>query len=301
MIGAELGKALRKKRIWMLVLVFALLGPLFQLIGGLVAVNLAGGTVVDQGGLVGRAVDQVASPFAMARNMLVLASNLLLVIAAVIGVFLVGEERTFKMWKTILVAQPDRLRVLVAKFASGMVIMAALVFGSLAGSVLIGGLAVLLGIASGFGGDWGQMLSVYALQWLVSAAPLMLGFLVSWVFASPAVAVIGIVILPGMVEGIVSLSIAALNLQRVSPLNAPFQALRVQELVREVPRFFFTPNVNLGNRFLGEAVNGSGVQIPVLPSLDWSQMGWSVAVCGVYFALFLGLMVWSFTSRDVHE
>jgi ABC-type transport system involved in multi-copper enzyme maturation permease subunit len=35
--------------------------------------------------------------------------------------------------------------------------------------------------------------------------------------------------------------------------------------------------------------------------MDWNDIGWSIAVCGVYFALFTGLMVWSFGTRDIHE
>jgi hypothetical protein len=39
----------------------------------------------------------------------------------------------------------------------------------------------------------------------------------------------------------------------------------------------------------------------LLPTMNWNDIGWSIAVCGMYFALFTGLMVWSFGTRDVHE
>jgi ABC-type transport system involved in multi-copper enzyme maturation permease subunit len=303
MIAAELFKASRKKRFWVLVAVFLVIAPLLQLISAAFVSSRVAGTVFDQGNTVTQAINQVASPYNMARNSLGGVLQLMLLpLVAVIAIFLIGEERTFKMWKTILVANPDRVRVIAAKFIAGMLLIAVVMLSGLLGSLVFGTVATAFGLSSGFAGEWGALISLNVLQWLVLAAPLALGFLISWWFASPAMAVIGIVVLPGLLETIVRAAIVAQTGQ-LSPLNAPFEAARVREALENVPRFFLTPNINVGSRLLGQdASNLLGGSVPnVLPTLDWSQIGWSVSVAGVYFLLFAGLAIWSFTSRDVHE
>ncbi len=303
MIRAELFKASRKKRFWVLVAVFLVIAPLLQLISATFVSSRVAGTAFDQGDTIAQAINQVASPYNMARNSLGGVLQLMLLpLVAVIAIFLVGEERTFKMWKTILVANPDRVRVIAAKFMAGMLLIAAVMLSGLLGSLVFGTIATVLGLSSGFAGEWGALISLNALQWLVLAAPLAMGFLISWWFASPAMAVIGIVVLPGLLETIVRAAIVAQTGQ-LSPLNAPLEAARLREALENVPRFFLTPNINVGSRLLGQDTsNLLGGSVPnVLPTLDWSQIGWSVGVAGVYFLLFAGLAIWSFTSRDVHE
>jgi ABC-type transport system involved in multi-copper enzyme maturation permease subunit len=303
MIAAEIFKASRKKRFWVLLAFFILVAPAFQLISAaFVSRSVAGGGLAD-GNTINTAINQISSPYNMARNSLGgLFQLMLLPVVAVMAIFLVSEERTFKMWKTILVANPDRIRVITAKFISGMLILAAVIFGGLLGSLVFGTLSTLVGLSSGFDGDWGAMVAMHFLQWLVLAAPLALGFLIAWLTASPAIAVIGVVVLPGLLETIIRAVLVA-QVGPLSPLSAPFEAARLKQLLEDVPRFFLTPNISLGSRVLGQdAVNFLGTNAPVaLPTLDWSQIGWSVGVSGVYFLLFAGLMIWTFTSRDVHE
>ena len=308
MIRAELFKASRKKRTWVMIALSSLGSPLLQFISAAFVASRVLGTVADQGTTIATTLEQIASPFNMARNTLAASSTLpfiLLTVVAVFAVLLVGEERTFKMWKTILVANPDRMQVLAAKFATGMILLFFVIFGGLIGSLLFGGLAMLLGYSKGTGGNWLELLSIHGLQWLALAAPLMMGFLIAWLNASPAIAVIGIVVAPNVLEAIISASIVS-QLERVSILNAPFQAERIQELIGSVPKFFLTPNLAFGARLVGQAgrdlAGSEGAAISgLLPSMNWNDIGWSIAVCGVYFALFTGLMVWSFGSRDVHE
>ncbi len=303
MIAAEIFKASRKKRFWVLLAFFILIAPLFQLISAaFVAKSVAGSGLAD-GNTINTAINQISSPYNMARNSLGgLFQLMLLPVVAVMAIFLVGEERTFKMWKTILVANPDRMRVITAKFIAGMLLLAAVIFGGLLGSLVFGGISTLVGLSSSFGGDWGAMVAMHFLQWLVLAAPLALGFLIAWLTASPAIAVIGVVVLPGLIETIIRAVLVA-QVGPLSPLSAPFEAARLKQLLEDVPRFFLTPNISLGSRVLGQdAVNLLGANAPVaLPTLDWSQITWSVGVSGVYFLLFAGLVIWSFTSRDVQE
>jgi ABC-type transport system involved in multi-copper enzyme maturation permease subunit len=302
MVGAELMKAGRKKRTWVLVGLLAVVVPLVQLVSAAFVASRVGGSFLDQGGAVGGAVEQIAAPFAMARNNLgATLQPLLLVFAAIFAAFLVGEERGYRMWKVILTSSPDRPRVLAAKFAAGMILLGAVVLGTLAGSVVFGGVGVALGLSGGFGGDWGTLLALYLLQWLVLAAPLALGFLISWLVAAPAMAVIGVVVLPGLIETLVRGAMLA-QLNQVSLLNAPFQAARLRATLETVPRYFLTPNLNLGTGYLGGAVRSAFGEVPsAVPRFDWGGVGWSVTVCAVYFALFAALLAWSFSRRDVHD
>jgi hypothetical protein len=174
----------------------------------------------------------------------------------------------------------------------------------LLGALVFGTAAIVLGFASSFAGDWGNLALVALLQWLVLAAPLMLGFLISWAFASPAIAVIGVVVLPALIEGIISASVL-FQLNRVSALNAALQADRIRETLAVWQQYYFTPNLSPGQRLLGEALQNSGLgeMIPnnVIPTLQWDKIMTSVGVAGVYFAIFAALMIWSFRTRDVHE
>jgi ABC-type transport system involved in multi-copper enzyme maturation permease subunit len=305
MIQAELFKAWKKKRFWVLIILFGIVAPLVQVVTAGFVSSRVGGTVVDQSDAVARAIQEIASPYSLTRNAVGgLLPLLLLPMAAIVGIFLVGEERTFKMWKTILIANSDRMKVLGAKFTAGMLIMGAVLVAGLLGALVFGTAAIVLGFASSFAGDWGNLALVALLQWLVLAAPLMLGFLISWAFASPAIAVIGVVVLPALIEGIISASVL-FQLNRVSALNAALQADRIRETLAVWQQYYFTPNLSPGQRLLGEALQNSGLgeMIPnnVIPTLQWDKIMTSVGVAGVYFAIFAALMIWSFRTRDVHE
>ncbi len=305
MISAEWFKAFRKKRFWVLFILFGIIAPLIQLVTAGFVSSRVSGTVVDTGDAVAKAISEIASPYSLARNGIGgLLPLMLLPLAAVVGIFLVGEERTFKMWKTILVANPDRMRVLASKFITGMLILGTIIVAGIGGGIVFGTIAIPLGYASSFAGDWGNFFLVAFLQWVVLAAPLALGFLISWLFASPALAVIGVVVLPALIEGILTASIA-LQLNRVSPLNAAFQADRLRETLEQWQRFFFTPNLNLGQRLIGQSLQNAGLGdfLPsnALPALDWDKIWWSVGVASVYALVFAAVMVWSFKTRDIHE
>jgi ABC-type transport system involved in multi-copper enzyme maturation permease subunit len=305
MISAELFKAFRKKRFWGLIILFGVIAPLIQLVTAGFASSRLSGTLVEEVG-VARAIAEIASPYSLVRNAIGgLMPLMLLPLAAIVGIFLVGEERTFKMWKTILVANPDRLRVLASKFISGMLILGAVIVAGIVGGLVFGTIAIPLGLASSFAGNWGDFFLIAFLQWLVLAAPLALGFLISWLFASPALAVVGVVVLPALLEGIAIASIG-LQLNRVSPLNAAFQAERLRETLEQWQRFFFTPNLNLGQRLIGQSLQNAGLGDfvdtgNIIPTLEWDKIWWSVGVACVYAVVFAAVMVWSFKTRDIHE
>ncbi len=305
MISAEWFKAFKKKRFWVLVILFGVIAPVIQLVVAGFVSRQTSGTILDATDAISKAISEVASPYSLVRNAIGgVLPLMLLPLAAVVGIFLIGEERTFKMWKTILIANPDRMRVLASKFITGMLILGAIILAGIGGGLLFGTIAIPFGLASGFAGDWGNLFAVLILQWLVLAAPLALGFLISWVFSSPALAVIGVVVLPNLLEGIIQASVL-FTLNRVSPLNAAFQADRLRETLEQWQRFFFTPNLNLGQRLIGESLQNAGLGefIPnnVLPTLDWTKIWWSVGAAGVYALVFAAIMIWSFRTRDIHE
>ncbi len=303
MIGAEWFKAFKKKRFWVLVILFGIIAPLIQLVvAGFISRQTSDTIVTDA---VSKAISEIASPYSLVRNAIGgVLPLMLLPLAAVVGIFLIGEERTFKMWKTILIANPNRMRVLASKFITGMLILGAIILAGIVGGLFFGAIAIPFGLASSFAGDWGNLFGILVLQWLVLAAPLALGFLISWVFASPALAVIGVVVLPALIEGIIQASVL-FTLNRVSPLNAAFQAERIKDNLEQWQRFFFTPNLNLGQRLIGESVQNSGVSefIPsgILPTLEWDKIWWSVGMASAYALVFAAIMIWSFRTRDIHE
>ncbi len=305
MIGAEWFKAFKKKRFWGMVILFGLIVPVFQLFSAGFLSSRVTGTIVDQGNTAARAIAEIASPYSLARNAVGgLLPLMLLPLAAIVGIFLIGEERTFKMWKTILIANPDRLKVLASKFITGMLILGAIILAGIVGGLVFGAIAIPLGLASSFAGDWGSLIPITLLQWLVLAAPLSLGFLISWLFASPALAVIGVVVLPSLIEGIITASLL-FQLNRVSALNAAFQADRLKETLTEWQRFFFTPNLNLGQRLIGQSLQNfgleSGLPANILPSIEWDKIWWSVGAAAVYALIFVAITTWSFRTRDIHE
>jgi ABC-type transport system involved in multi-copper enzyme maturation permease subunit len=308
MISAELLKSTRKRRFWILAIVLALVVPLVQLVIAGFVQDRAGGTVVDQGDVVARAIRELASPYSMTRNFLGgVVPPLLLVMAALIGSFLMGEDRSYKMWKTILVANPDRLRVLAAKFLSGMVIAGFMLVAGALGAVVFGVIGIVLGFASSFAGDWGNIFAMLGVQWLIFAAPLALAFLLGWVLTSPLLGGVLVVIGPGLAEGIVLAVVSLTQVNRITPLNAPFQQQRVQDTIETLQRYFFTPNINPASRLVGQALRDTfggsvpGGALQGFPPLDWNAIGFSGGVAAVYAALFIGLLIWSFTTRDIHE
>jgi ABC-type transport system involved in multi-copper enzyme maturation permease subunit len=309
MMQAELMKASRKKRFWILTVVLAVIVPLVQVVVAGFVQNRTAGTVVDQDNLVARAIQEIASPYSLTRNFLgAVLPTVLLVMAALIGSFLMGEDRSYKMWKTILVANPDRVKVLTAKFLSGMVIAGFVMLAGVIGSVVFGVVGIVLGFASSFAGDWGNIAAVFGVQWLIFAAPLALAFLLGWLLVSPLLGGVLVVLGPALAEGIVLAVVSLTQVNRVTPLNAPLQTQRIQETVENLQRFFFTPNINPASRLVGQALRdtfggsipGAG-DLPGFPALEWDKIAFSGGVAAVYAALFVGLLIWSFTTRDIHE
>ena len=308
MMQAELMKASKKKRFWILTIVVAIVAPLVQLVIAGFVQSRAGGTVLDQSDVVARAIQEVASPYSLTRNFLGgIVPTMLLIMAALIGSFLMGEDRSYKMWKTILVANPDRVKVLSAKFVSGMVIALVVMVSGVIGAVLFGLIGMILGFSSSAAGDWGNIVGIFAVQWLSFAAPLALAFLLGWLLVSPLLGGVLVVLGPGILEGIILAVVSLSQVNRVTPLNAPLQQGRIQEVIEGLQQFFFTTNINPGSKLVGQALRDAfGGNLPSgslasFPALEWDKIAFSGGVTAAYAALFIGLLIWSFTTRDIQE
>lgn len=302
MTAAELRKALHKKRFIVLGLFFLLIAPGAQVLSAFFLNSRLGGSILDPQGLVGLGVQQIATPYNLARNNLGVAlPGLTLVLCAIVGSFFLSEDRGYRMFKVNLTLGQPRARVLAAKFLAGMLILGAIAFAGLLGSLVVGGLGGLLGLAVTFGGDWVSLVGVYALQWLVMAAPLGLAFLLASLIASPAITVIGVVVLPALLENLLRAGVLA-QANRVSMLNAPFQASRIQDNLAGLQPYLLTPNLNLGGAYLGQQVTGfiraAGVSAA---GFDWALIGQQAITCAVYAVIFLALTVLGFTRRDVND
>ncbi len=306
---AELRKARFKKRFWILLIIMGVLTPLVQvIIAYYLTQNLSGGQL-DQGGAISNEVAKnAATAFSLGRNFISVGITIfLLPISAMVGNYFIGEERGFKMWKVILVSQPNRLNVLLGKFFAGMLLLAILILGSGLGNIIVGFLANTIFFHASNAGDWGTLIPLYFLQCLTVAAPLALAMLLSSIIAAPAMSLLGTILLPPILESIVRVSIIS-QLDKINAINAAFQLIKLKSLFEQVPRYFLTDNLNLGNSFAATnlasgllAGRNTSENNPFgrILEFSWQNTWWSVGVCGVYAALFLGVVLAMWRRRDV--
>ncbi len=305
---AELRKARFKKRFWILLIIMGVLTPLVQvIIAYFVTQNLSGGQL-DQGGAISKDIaENAATAFSLGRNFISVGIAIfLLPISAMVGNYFIGEERGFKMWKVILVSQPNRLNVLLGKFLAGIMLLAILILGSGLGNITIGFLANLAFFHAPNTGDWGTLIPLYFLQCLTVTAPLALAMLLSSLIAAPAMSLLGTILLPPILEGITTASIIS-QLDKINVVNAAFQALKLKNLFEQVPRYYLSTNLNLGTSFAASSVvggifgNRGAANNPLNSILEfsWQNTWWSVGVCGVYAAIFLAVFLAMWMRRDV--
>jgi hypothetical protein len=132
------------------------------LIVGRVLVSNLGASFANEAGGVDLLVQTIASPFGIARIGLVgpayVSPPFYVIVVAALAAVLIGEERSHKMWKTVLVAQPSRpggaRRQAGGRDAGGR--RAARAARSLAG-VAFGAVGTLF-LPTDFAGDWGGLL-----------------------------------------------------------------------------------------------------------------------------------------------
>ncbi|MGL4610127.1 MAG: ABC transporter permease [Trueperaceae bacterium] len=310
-INAELFKTLRKRRVFVLAGMLWIVIPVIMLIIGSVLENNLGGTFADEEFVsVQGTVQEIASPYGIARLMLMLPTfmspTFYIIIIALLAALFVGEERSQNMWKTTLVAQPNRLAVLGGKFIVTFLIFGAILLGGYLSSISFGAIGTTF-LETTFAGDWFELFRLYMLQWLFGIAAIAFAFLMVWFIRNIALGIVSIFFLPALLEGIYGLYRTAVGFERLTQLNALFQTLRLRATLEELPRYFFTRNLYSPSR---NPVNDIVRSLGGDPSSgDFRQffdnflgnfpLAHSGRVMAVYALIFGALLVWRFLRRDV--
>ena len=309
-IRAELFKAKRKRRPYILAgLLWVVLPILILIVGRILQTNLSGSFVEDTVA-VQTLVQQVASPFAVARLNLILpvlsSPPFLMIVIALFAALLIGEERNQNMWKTTLVTQPNRWAVLFGKITVGMILYGIILAGAFLSGILFGAVGTLF-LDTSFAGDWGRLAGLYALQWVLGIGAMMFAFLAIWLLRSVAMGIVTVLFLPALIEGLYTLYRTTVGFQPLNRFNALFQMLRLRQTLEDLPRYFFTRNLYAPARDpLSDVVTGLGGD-PASSDLGSlvNVLGGSITLqhatlVTLGYALILGgVLTWSFLRRDI--
>lgn len=309
-VRAEVFKTLRKRRVYVLAgLYWILLPALALLVGRLIYVNTHG-SFVEEGVPLAELMQSLFSPHGLATIALTgpaYASPTPYIIAvALLAALFIGEERGQNMWKTVLVVQPNRSAVLTGKLIVTMGTLLALMLGAFVSAILFGTIGSAF-LPTDLSGDWSGLLVLYLWQWAHLLAPVLLAFLLIFLVRSAVLGIVVVLIAPGLLEGIYSVLNTLFNLQPITRFNAVFQALRLQKVWDELPRYFFTPNLyaparspasSLANEFISELDQGDLGPFSQLLGTGLT-LGHSSLVMAGYALLFGLLLFWAFRRRDV--
>lgn len=307
-VRAETMKLLGKRRTYVLAGLYWVLMPVvLLLVGRVIQANLTGSFLEGEGLATGNILGAVASPFGMARLALVgpayMNPSFYMIIAGLYAALLIGEERSHNMWKTVLVAQPNRLAVYTGKFLTAWLAFAVLVAGALLSATLFGLLGTTF-LQTDASGEWLKLLQMAGIQVLFAAAPIAFAFLVVFLLRNAALGLVTIFFLPSLLEGLYGLYATLVGFRPVTRLNAIFQALNLQQTLEELPRYFFTANLYAPSRGMFTDLLAT-IGLPGADQALRGVLGRGVTVAdaalvtGGYFLVFalLGFLV--FARRDV--
>ena len=307
-VRAELLKVASKRRSYILAGLYWLLMPIvLLLVGRVVLVNLGGSFLEAEGVPIDSLLGIIASPYGMARLAVLgpayMNPSFYLIIVALFAALLIGEERSHNMWKTTLVAQPNRFAVYTGKFLVAWLVFAVLVAGGILFSFLFGALGTTF-LPTGFQGDWLGLLGTAGLQVLFAAAAIAFGFLVVFLLRNVALGIVTIFFLPPLLEGLYTLYATVVGFQPLTRFNMVFQALNLQRTMEELPRYFFTANLYAPARsLLGDLTDS--VDLGVNPGDLSGLLGGNMTMLhsGLvtlgYFVVFGLVGYWLFHRRDV--
>lgn len=308
-VRAELFKAFRKRRFYVLAGLYWVLLPAVALITATVLDRNLTGSFADQNGGIVQVLQGFASPFGLARLALMAPALMsptpyIIAVALFAGLF-IGEERSHHMWKTTLAVQPARMAVLIGKLTSAMILLGLLLAGGLAVASLAGAAGTLF-LPTTFGGAWGQLVGLFALQWLHLLAALTLAYLLVFLVRSGTLGIILVIFLPALLEGLWTILNTLLQLQPLTRFNAVFQALRLKQAWEGLPQLFFTANLYAPARHpLGAFIQSTGAP----PNADMGPIGnllgqgltlpHAAAVMAGYTAVFGLWLAWMLHRRDI--
>lgn len=307
-IRAELFKAFRKRRFYVLAALYWVVLPVLALITALILDKNLSASFANEVGGVAQVLQAFASPLGMARLSLMgpalMSPTAYIIAVALFAGMLFGEERSQHMWKTTLAVQPDRFAVLLGKIVVSMLLLGALMLGAMLTAMLTGAIGTLF-LPTTFAGAWGELLGLYVLQWLHLLAAVALASLLIFLVRSGTLGIIMVIFLPALLEGLYALITALTSLQPLTRLNVLFQALRFQQLWDSLPRYFFTNNLYAPARqpalALVKSFGGSTTDLGPMTALfgtGITLLHASLVMAG-YALLFGALLTWIFLRRDV--
>jgi ABC-type transport system involved in multi-copper enzyme maturation permease subunit len=309
-VQAETFKLLRKRRLYVLAFLYWVALPAVALlVGRLIYTNVRefereGLPVTDVLQSLfsahGLATVALTGPAYMSPTPYMLAVVLL-------AALFVGEERGQNMWKTVLVVQPHRAAVLTGKVVVAMGALLVLMLGAFLSSLVFGTLGMTF-LPTDLSGDWLGLLRYYLWQWVHLLPAVLLAFLLVFLVRSAALGIVMVLFLPGLIEGLYVVLNTLFNLQPLTRFNAFFQALRLQRLWEEAPRYFFTANLyapgrrparDVATELLGSAVGPQDASVFQTFLGAVTTLGHASAVMAGYALLFGALLFWLFRRRDV--
>ncbi|MDF1521780.1 MAG: ABC transporter permease [Trueperaceae bacterium] len=310
-VRAELFKVRRKRRTYVVAGLWWVLLPVLALIVGRVLLDNLGSIASDlELGGIDAVIQQIASPFGIARLALVgpayVSPTFYVIVVALLAALLVGDDRTHAMWKTVLVVQPSRLAVLAGKVTVGMLVVGALMAGAVIAGLAFGALGTTF-LPTDFSGEWGQLLLLYALQWAFTTALVALAYLMVYVTRNVALGLVLVFFLPALLEGLYTVYAAVVGFQPINRFNAFLQAIRMRQVLEDLPTYFFTTNVYAPARsttrelvatFGAEASGNGGPDLSALlgSGITLGHAAWVVAG---YTVVLFALLVWRFLRTDV--
>lgn len=316
-VAAESFKVVRKRRTYVVAALWWIVLPVLTLVVGQVLQANLGASFANEAGGVTAVVQEVASPYGIARIGLVgpayLSPTFYIIVVALFAALLVGEERTQSMWKTVLVAQPNRLAVLLGKIVVAMLVLLVLLAGTAAAGAVFGGIGTLF-LPTTWAGDWAGLLGLFALQWAFALGAVLFAFLAIHLVRSTALGIVIVLFLPGLLETIYTIYAAAVGFQPINRLNVFFQTIRMRQLLEDLPRSFFTTNLyaparapvgDLTGAFAattgpGGGPGGGGPGAEAFAGLLGAvSLSHAALVMGVYCLLFGAILVWRFLRTDV--
>lgn len=309
-VRAELFKVRRKRRTVVVAGLWWILLPVLALVVGRVLFDNLGAIANEIGGIA-PLLQEFASPYGIARLGLVgpafVSPTFYVIVVALFGALLVGEERTHAMWKTVLVVQPDRTAVLAGKSVVAMIVLGVLMGGALVAGIVFGTLGMAF-LPTDFSGEWTGLLRLYAVQWAFAAALVALTFLFVHVVRNVALGLVTVFFLPALLEGLYTVYAAVVGFQPINRFNAFLQTIRLRQVFEDLPTYFFTTNVYAPARkpardlveAFGATAGGDGVDFDLggllgtgitLDHAAWVVAGYTVAL--------LALFAWRFLRADV--
>ena len=309
-VRAELFKATHKRRIYF----FAALAWILPAVILLIIAYLAHARInIDDGGITEEIIKFLASPIGIARINLILLINFaffLILLIALLSTLFIGEERNQKMWKTVLVAEPNRFTVLVGKIITAMLLLFFLFLGCFLSAVAFGGIGTLF-LPTQFFGDWLPLVKFYFLQWLFTLTMLLFGFLMVWWIKNNALGIVAIILLPRIVESLYGIYVLISGIGQVNNrFMVALEALKLRKTLENLPQYFLTSNFSAPSR----EVLREMLLIEELAELDFFSdiagagplasafaidLNRSIIVMGIYALIFGLLLFWSFKKQDV--